>query len=125
MKLLIGSVAIFILFFIILWQVHFKSEKLRSSMIDTRARIILYTKPGCHLCEVMREQIHAAGCEDEYTLEEVNIESDPELFVRYRTEIPVLTINGVEAFRHRLDARKFKLKLRALQPREGRDISSP
>ena len=82
--------------------------------MHNQAQVILYTKPGCHLCEVMRREILASGCEGEYTLEEVNIESDPVLLERYRVEIPVLTINGVEAFKHRLDAQEFKLKLRAL-----------
>ena len=82
--------------------------------MHTKAQVILYTKPGCHLCEVMRERIQAAGCEGEYTLEEVNIETDPALFARYRFEIPVLTINGVEAFKYGLEADEFKLKLRAL-----------
>ena len=80
----------------------------------TKAQVILYTKPGCHLCEVMRRELLASGCEGEYTLEEVNIESDPRLLEQYRFDIPVLTINGVEAFKHRLKAQEFKLKLRAL-----------
>ncbi len=82
--------------------------------MNTKAQAILYTKPGCHLCQVMKEQILAAGCEGQYTLEEVNIESDPELLEKFRVEIPVLTINGVEAFKHRLEAEEFRLKLRAL-----------
>jgi hypothetical protein len=82
--------------------------------MHTKARVILYTKPGCHLCEVMKGKILAAGCEDQYTLEEVNIESDPLLLEKYRVEIPVLTINGAEAFKHRLEAEEFRLKLRAL-----------
>ncbi len=49
-----------------------------------------------------------AGCAGLYTLEEVDIESEPELFARYQYEIPVLFINGVEAFRHRLRPDEFK-----------------
>lgn len=56
--------------------------------------------------------MEAAGCEGEYTLEEVNIESDPELFRRYRFEIPVITFDGVEAFRHRLSCEEFRDALR-------------
>jgi len=79
-----------------------------------KAQVTLYTKPGCHLCEEMRREMLTAGCEGEYTLEEVNIESDEGLWQRYRFDIPVLTINGVEAFRHRLKAQEFRDKLRAL-----------
>lgn len=73
-----------------------------------KARVVLYTKPGCGLCEEMKQQMSNSGCVGLYTLEEIDIESDAELFARYRYEIPVLFINGVEAFRHRLRADEFK-----------------
>lgn len=53
----------------------------------------------------------AARCPDEYTLAEINIESDPELLSRYQYDIPVITIDGVEAFRHRLTAEEFRQRL--------------
>jgi glutaredoxin len=70
--------------------------------------VIIYSRPGCHLCEEAKVAIRAAGCDAHYTLEEINIESDRELLERYRYDIPVITINGVEAFRHRVSAREFK-----------------
>ena len=73
-----------------------------------RAEIILYTKPGCHLCEVMKKEMAKADCAELYNLEEINIESSAELFARYRHDIPVLLIDGVEAFRHRLTADSFR-----------------
>ena len=76
--------------------------------MTTRARIILYSKPGCHLCEVMKTEMAKADCADRYELEEINIESNAELLARYRYEIPVLMIDGVEAFRHRLTADSFR-----------------
>ncbi|HEX6188802.1 MAG TPA: glutaredoxin family protein [Pyrinomonadaceae bacterium] len=78
----------------------------------TQARIILYSKPGCHLCEAMKEEMAKADCADLYQLEEINIESDAELSARYRHDIPVLTIDGVEAFRHRLTADSFRAYLK-------------
>ncbi len=78
-------------------------------------RVILYTKPGCHLCNEMKDEIRRAGCAELYALEEVNIESNPDLLARYRNEIPVLLIDGVEAFRHRLRAEDFKARLTGRQ----------
>lgn len=75
---------------------------------ESKVRIILYTKPGCHLCEEMKAEMNRAGCAELFTLLETNIESDPELYARYRYDIPVLTINDVEVFRHRLSAAEFK-----------------
>ena len=54
----------------------------------------------------------AADCADEYTLEEINIEDDTELVERYGLEIPVVTIDGVEVFKHRLTARQFRQEVR-------------
>jgi glutaredoxin len=77
----------------------------------TKARVIVYSRPGCHLCEEAKQAIAAAECLDEYTLEEINIESDADLLKRYRYDIPVIMINGVEAFRHRLSSKAFRERL--------------
>jgi len=75
-------------------------------------RVIIYSRPGCHLCEEAKKVIEASGYREEYTLEEINIESDPGLLRQYRYDIPVITINGKEAFRHRLTADEFRQKLK-------------
>jgi glutaredoxin len=80
-----------------------------------RVKVTLYTKPGCHLCEEARREMLAANCADQYVLEEVNIETDPALAERYALEIPVITINGVKAFKYRLTAAEFNSKLRRLR----------
>jgi glutaredoxin len=79
--------------------------------VSAKARVIIYSRPGCHLCDDAKETLAAAGCPDEYTLDEINIESKPELFERYQYDIPVITINGVEAFRHRLSVTEFRAAL--------------
>jgi glutaredoxin len=76
-----------------------------------KARVIIYSRPGCHLCEEAKEAMRAAGCESLYTLEEINIENELSLLTRYRDNIPVITINGVEAFRHRLSSKQFRERL--------------
>lgn len=82
--------------------------------MKTKAHVKLYTRPGCHLCEEAKGEILAAGCADEYVLEEVNIDEDPALKELYGWEIPVITINGTKAFKYRLTAAEFKTKLRRL-----------
>ena len=59
--------------------------------------------------------MHAADCADAYTLHEVNIDDDPELLERYKHDIPVVTFNGVEAFRHRLTSEEFFRRLKDIQ----------
>jgi glutaredoxin len=82
--------------------------------MQMKARVVLYKKPGCHLCDEMKEQMRQANCEELYTLEEVDIEADSEMFARYRYEIPVLLINGLETFRHRLRADEFRAYISSL-----------
>jgi len=62
----------------------------------------------------MKEAMSGSGCAELYSLEEVDIETDAELFARYQYEIPVLCINGVEAFRHQLRPDEFKAYVTAL-----------
>ena len=76
-----------------------------------KVKVIIYSKPNCHLCEEAKAVMREAGCSDLFTIEEVNIETDPELLARYRYDIPVIIIDGTEAFRHRLTAEEFKLRI--------------
>lgn len=78
---------------------------------SAKAHVIIYSRPGCHLCDDAKQVIQAANCRDEYTLQEINIESDSGLLLRYQYDIPVITIDGVEAFRHRLTSEAFRDKL--------------
>ena len=77
----------------------------------SKSRVVIYTRPGCHLCEEAKEAMHAARCAGEYTLNEINIETDSEILERYRDDVPVITINGVEAFRHKVNPDEFRQKL--------------
>jgi glutaredoxin len=76
-----------------------------------KARVIVYSRPGCHLCDEAKAAIEKSNCSDHYTLEEVNIESDDELLKKYKYDIPVITIDGVEAFKHRVDPKQFKIRV--------------
>jgi glutaredoxin len=77
-----------------------------------KVQVKLYTRPGCHLCEEARQEMQAAGCADSYELEEINIDADPELRRRYGWDIPVVTINGAHAFKHRLTRDAFREEIR-------------
>jgi glutaredoxin len=76
-----------------------------------KAQVRLYTRPGCHLCEEAKREMLAAACADQYIMEEINIDHDPELAERYGQEIPVITINGIKSFKYRLTASEFKRKI--------------
>ena len=77
----------------------------------TKPHVIVYSRPGCHLCDEAKAAIMSAGCSDQFVLEEINIESDEELLRKYRYDIPVITIDGVESFIHRVNPREFCAKI--------------
>jgi glutaredoxin len=69
--------------------------------------VTLYSKPGCHLCEQVRELLADLAVERSFTIEEINIERDAHLFAAYRYAIPVLFLDGTEIARGRIDERQL------------------
>ena len=57
----------------------------------TLPHLVLYGKPGCHLCAGLREKLTeiAPGC---FTLTERDITTDAQWWQKYQYEIPVLTL---------------------------------
>jgi glutaredoxin len=79
----------------------------------SKPHVIIYSRPGCHLCDEAKAAIQNAGCNDQFTLEEINIESDNELLRKYKYDIPVIMIDGLETFIHRVTPQEFKQKILA------------
>ena len=75
--------------------------------------VVLYTKEGCHLCEVAKAAILGVRREVEFTLREVDITTDAELFDEHQYDIPVVEVDGQRAFKHRVDPRALLQRLRA------------
>jgi glutaredoxin len=67
----------------------------RGGEIAAPAQLVLYSRPGCHLCEQALEELLALHREGyRFDLHEVDIESDEELLRRMLERIPVLELNG-------------------------------
>jgi glutaredoxin len=67
-------------------------------------RIVLYSRPGCHLCDVAREVLAAERERTPFDLEEISIEGDDALELEYQIRIPVVEIDGREVFEVEVDA---------------------
>lgn len=61
--------------------------------------VILYSRPDCHLCDDARAVLQSEHVE----FEEVDIDSDDALLKRYLERIPVILIDGEEAFEFFVD----------------------
>ena len=70
-------------------------------------RVVLYGRPDCHLCDEARAVLEGAGV----SFEERDIEADDELFRRYLERIPVVTIDGEEAFELFVDEAELRRRL--------------
>jgi len=59
------------------------------------AQLVLYSRPGCHLCEQALEELLALHREGyDFELHEIDIESDERLLRTMLERIPVLELNG-------------------------------
>ncbi len=56
-------------------------------------RVVLYGKPGCHLCDITHQLLLGLKREFDLAIEEIDITRDAALLERYREAIPVLVID--------------------------------
>ena len=66
-------------------------------------RVTLYTAPGCGLCDEAVLVVRDAQARLGFALEIVDIEGDEELERRYRVLLPVVEVDGGQAFVHHVD----------------------
>jgi len=81
------------------------------------ARVTLYSRPGCHLCETARAVIEqvCADLGEEYV--ELSIDDDPELQSRFGEEIPVTFVDGKQHDFWRVDEGRLRAALGGRTPR--------
>jgi thiol-disulfide isomerase/thioredoxin len=79
---------------------------------------VLYSRPGCHLCDEMKAVIErvARAAALPATIEVIDISTDPDLESRYGLEIPVLLVNGTKAAKYRVTEEELR---RILDARQG------
>jgi glutaredoxin len=70
-------------------------------------RIILYGRPGCHLCDDAQAVLDTVG--EPYDI--VDIEQDDDLLKRYLERIPVVAVDGHEVFEFFVDERSLRAQL--------------
>jgi c-di-GMP-related signal transduction protein len=76
------------------------------------ADVVVYSRPGCHLCEEALNQIVALHAEGyRFELREIDIESNDLLLRRYLERIPVVEVDGLEVSELVLDAAAVRVRL--------------
>jgi len=74
-------------------------------------QVIVYSRKGCHLCEIVKESLVKLHKRGGFDWREVDVDSDAELRRQYNDQVPVVFINGSKAFKYRMDEQEFLRKL--------------
>lgn len=77
----------------------------------TPARVMVYSKPGCHLCEVAEAAVAQLCAELGVDWESVDILDSPELMATYGEQIPVIFVDGKQHDFWRVDPERLRTAL--------------
>ena len=75
--------------------------------------LTLYTKPDCTLCDEARATLERVRERAPFALEVMDISSEPELAERYGERIPVVLVDGEEAWEYVVDERELEQRVGA------------
>jgi glutaredoxin len=75
------------------------------------ARVTLYTRPGCHLCNEARAVVSRVCEELGESFTEVDVTTDGDLLDRYGEEIPVTLVDGRQHDFWRVDETRLRTAL--------------
>jgi glutaredoxin len=78
-----------------------------ANTITTMHDVVVYSREGCHLCEVVKETLVKLQDEADFRWQEVDIDADPELRQKYNDEVPVVFIDGHKTFKYHMDRDQF------------------
>ena len=78
-------------------------------------RVVLYTRPGCHLCDDARAMLERARATIPFAFQERNIDEDDAFLRRHLERIPVIEIDGEEAFELQIDETELRGHLARVQ----------
>jgi glutaredoxin len=59
-------------------------------------RVLVYTRVGCHLCEVAEADVARICADLELDFTTVDVDTDPELRAEYGDRVPVIMVDGRE-----------------------------
>jgi len=74
-------------------------------------RVVLYGRDGCCLCDDARAVVERVRLSRAFDLEERDIDRDEDLLRAYLERIPVVTIDGAEAFELFVDESELERRL--------------
>lgn len=86
-------------------------SKVESPEMPEARQVVVYSRKGCHLCEIVKETLSKLERRGGFTWREVDVDADDQLRRQFTDEVPVVFIDGHKAFKYRMDEREFLRKL--------------
>jgi glutaredoxin len=87
--------------------------------------VVLYSRPGCCLCDRAAELLQSLNGEFPHQLRIINIDNDPVLKDKWRCHIPVVLVDGSQRVALRINEERLRRAFsRALQKRQA-PVASP
>ena len=80
---------------------------------DAKSRIRVYSRPGCHLCELLIDELMPL-IRGRLEIEVLDIDSRPEWKLQYGVRIPVVEYDGKTVCEHHLDNEAIRAILKTL-----------
>ncbi|HEY3925979.1 MAG TPA: glutaredoxin family protein [Acidothermaceae bacterium] len=87
-------------------------ESLSAPPPDSNARVVLLSRPGCHLCDAARAVVEKLTAEFGERYVERDITADPGDLSAYGDSIPVVEVDGVQVDFWRISEDRLRAALR-------------
>lgn len=75
------------------------------------ARVVVYSRPGCHLCEIAEAQVAEICAETGDSWARVDITTDDDLTARFTEQVPVTFVDGAQHDFWRVDPVRLRKAL--------------
>ncbi|WP_455378894.1 glutaredoxin family protein, partial [Petrachloros mirabilis] len=66
------------------------------SLERSHLKVTIFSRPDCHLCDVISRMAHAIQQEFPFDIEKVSVQESQALVERYGDRVPVVMIEGIE-----------------------------
>lgn len=78
-----------------------------------KTKVTIYSRHGCHLCDVMKDQVVKIQGDLDFTIEIIYVDKNIELEEKYGEQVPVILIDGEIHDFFKLNESRFRKVLTA------------
>jgi len=76
-----------------------------------RHKVTVYGKKECCLCDQAMVLLEKVNTQVPFELEKIDISDNPELYAEFSLKIPVIFVDGIHAFKYRINENRLRALL--------------